>query len=537
MTRIRTALYRISCNFTHYLGLFFAGLLFATTFFFTCHAENMDTQKALITVDNPIYNLLGCLLFCGTIFVCCRFFFKNAARCKRFLFPLVSFWIMTSGIIMLLFSRTAPSADAWSVYNCAERMANGDYSVIHPVDSYLSYYPQQIGLMAFLELIIRLLKPLPLAFETYHYIKLVYTALICLIVYFQYKTVHLLWENDKADCIYLLLAGCNFPLIMYSSFLYSEIPSFAALTPGLYYLLCLLMQKQKRTLPCAAASLGALTISVMLRKNSLVIIIAVVIVVLLEWCYKKRSLLLVYAVLCTVLSLSILPVVQKVYEHRAGNYLRSGVPAMTYFAMGMQEASRGNGWYNGFNFCTYRDTGMDTAASVAISRRAISERLSYFCENPGYAGNFYLEKYLSQWADGTYACRQATLATFGGRSTFFEDLYDGKLSKYYIDYCNLYQLALFVCIFFYFLNNHLSGNRLRLFHYLPLIGAFGGFLFHMLWEANSRYILLYWLLLLPYGARGALDLYDTFCRLLLKHPLSLRPRAKRGKQSSTDKGI
>ena len=38
--------------------------------------------------------------------------------------------------------------------------------------------------------------------------------------------------------------------------------------------------------------------------------------------------------------------------------------------------------------------------------------------------------------------------------------------------------------------------------YLGLIGVIGGFLFHIIWEANSRYIFLYSLLLMPYCARG-----------------------------------
>ena len=39
---------------------------------------------------------------------------------------------------------------------------------------------------------------------------------------------------------------------------------------------------------------------------------------------------------------------------------------------------------------------------------------------------------------------------------------------------------------------------------LPVIfvGIFGGFLFHMLWEANSRYILTYACMLIPYAASG-----------------------------------
>ena len=99
----------------------------------------------------------------------------------------------------------------------------------------------------------------------------------------------------------------------------------------------------------------------------------------------------------------------------------------------MQEASRGCGWYNGFNIDTYDAAGMDSALANEISRQAVLERLAYFREHPGYAVDFYARKHLSQWADGTYASRQATLAAYGGRSGFFQEVYDGSLSSAYIE--------------------------------------------------------------------------------------------------------
>lgn len=524
MQEFRLGLYKLSCSFIRYLSLLFTGLLFLTAFLFTCYATDMDTQKVLTSWDNPLFNIGGSLFFLAFLYACCRLTCRHAARNKRLLLCMVFAWIGLAGILMVLFGKTAPSADAWSVYSCAERLANGDTSVIHPVDSYLSYYPQQVGLTAFYELLIRLLKPFSLPYEYYHYFKLLYVLLTYVIVFFQYRMVHLLWEDDRADCTYLILAGTNLPLILYSAFVYGEIPSFSFLSLGLYCLLKVLkpkvtQQADRSSDPtrCSAArrfvlmavSLTALTLSVMLRKNSLILIIAVVLVTFFEWCRQKRHSLLVFALLCTILSLSILPATQKFYEHRAESTLRSGVPALSYFAMGMQEASRGNGWYNGFNFCTYQDTGMDTEATEALSRQAIAERLAYFRQHPGYAWQFYLGKYLSQWADGTYASRQATLATFGGRSAFFEELYAGKYSPAYIACCNIHQLVVYLCAFVVFLRAFRRDEPHALYPYLMLIGVFGGFLFHMLWEANSRYIFPYGQLLVPYAARGAAILFDA----------------------------
>lgn len=47
-----------------------------------------------------------------------------------------------------------------------------------------------------------------------------------------------------------------------------------------------------------------------------------------------------------------------------------------------------------------------------------------------------------------------------------------------------------------------QGPAAGLSFYMGMIAVLGGFLFHMVWEANSRYIFPYFLLLLPYAALG-----------------------------------
>ena len=211
---------------------------------------------------------------------------------------------------------------------------------------------------------------------------------------------------------------------------------------------------------------------------------------------------------------------------------------------------------------------MDTAIANEISRLAIDERLTYFREHPGYTADFYLHKHLSQWADGTYASRQATLATYGGRSAFFKEVYEGSLSGGYIEWCNAWQNALYLGVLIFCIDSlkkrresratgHMDGrtadrmaehtagytadqmaehttgctadpivghtagctadrpgtDRLgtdHLYVYVGLIAVLGGFLFHTFWEANSRYIFSYSLLLMPYCGTGV---YTGICRI------------------------
>lgn len=525
-------LYTFSCRFIQFFSFVLALLLFLGSFLATCYSTDMVSQQVLTRLDNPLWNLAGTALLTCMVLLAARSC-KNRRR-TFFLTVIVLLWACVTGALLIVYGKTVPAADAMSVYAAAQDLAGGSTAVIHPTDSYLSYYPQQMGLVAFFEVLIRFWNLLSFQAPAYHFIKCVYVLLACVILFFQKMTVRLLFQDSKAENIYLILAACNLPFLMYTSFVYGEIPSFAAISGGFYFLLRLLARKgpRRNIWRDATASLLLLALGVMLRKNTLILVIAVLIVVLLQGMKEKRYGLFIYALICAWSCFSILPLIQKGYEWRAGASLKSGVPAMSYFAMGMQESSRGNGWYNGYNFNTYQNTGMDTEATNALSREAIRERLSYFQAHPAYMGDFYLHKHLSQWADGTYACRQATLATFGGRSSLFQSLYEGSLSRSFIEYCNLFQTllylgtVLFCCRPFRHAWKHpgipgpdtTPGTKSRemtvpvppasqaslqgLPLYLGLIGVIGGFLFHIIWEANSRYIFLYSLLLMPYCARG-----------------------------------
>lgn len=637
-------IYRLGLNIVMLLTLLLSMLLFAGSFLTTCYADNMETQQVLLRPDNPLWNLLELagfgLLFCGCLYL----YEKIGEKFRRGLLVFTLTFVFGLGILLILFGRTVPAADALSVYNAAAEWILGNTDIIHPTVSYLSYYPQQIGLMAFLELLLRIWNLTGLSVPAWHFIKLVYVCLLCGAIWFQYLSLQYLWPENykKISCCYLVLVCCNLPMIMYSSFVYGEIPSFAALSVGWYLLLRLLGSSSpdssyrdnvspggsspdssyrdnvsRNDAPSVSAhgpaphllcrmfftgfgSILFLTLSVMLRKNSLIPVIAVLLVLLFEALRFGRSvrsrLCLLGIVVClAVTSVGILPLVQKCYEKKAGNTLSSGVTAMSYLAMGMQEASRGCGWYNGFNIDTYDTAGMDTALANEISRLAIDERLTYFREHPGYTADFYLHKHLSQWADGTYASRQATLATYGGRSAFFKEVYEGSLSGEYIEWCNAWQDVLYLGVLVFCIGSlknrrkskvvghmadqtaeHTAGctadhmadqldadqlgadqlgadrhgadrhgadrlgadrhgtdqlgadrhgadwhgaDRLgadrhgadRLYVYVGLIAVLGGFLFHTFWEANSRYIFSYSLLLMPYCGAGV---YTGICRIL-----------------------
>lgn len=506
MNRIFTACYTVALQSVKYLSAFLAALLCVSALFFTCYAENMESQKVLTRMDPLLFALPTLLLALAALRLLSKGILKHGTRGKRILLAFVLGWYVAAGLILVLYGKTVPAADAMSVYSAASELAAGNIGVIHPTASYLSYYPQQVGLTAYFELVIRLWKLLPTDLQAYHILKCINILWACIVIVFQYKTVHLLFEDERADIMYLLLSLFHFPFLLYTSFVYGEIPSFALFSAGLWAFFKLLSSpRQRKNLLYASFCIAAFACSVVLRKNTVILIIAVILTASFEFLHLKRKLLLFMAVVCILASILPLPMIQSLYEYRADNKLLSGVPPMSYFAMGMQESSRADGWYNGYNFNTYQSTGMDTEATNSLSREAISERLDYFAQNPAYAFRFYCNKFLSQWCDGTYASRQATLAEFGGRREFFNRLYDGSYSGAFINVCDLLQNIVYLgalSFFIFSIKKKIPSKIQGLPLYLCMIGVIGGFLFHIIWEANARYILPYGLLLLPYTASG-----------------------------------
>lgn len=511
-------LYRLSLSLVQILSLILLAVSAFATFRVNYYADDLEHQIRVAHTGSSMFHLFLAILILVVLTLLLGSFRYKILRSQQILLPVSFLLVAGMGLFLVVFGKTIPAADSQSVYEIAQSFARGDYSAIHPTDSYLSYYPQQIGLVGFYEILLRISHFLSLPLNTLHIIKLVNILFAFAIIFFLYRICLLLFQSRLTGFCCILLLTINLPLVFYTSFLYSELPSFAFLSGGIYFLLSYLQAKPFRGDPAKFLCILFLVLSVLLRKNSLVLLVGIVLVLAIEALYQKKPSYLLFAVVLSILCLLILPMVQRIYEQKAGSTLKSGVPAATYFAMGMQESERGCGWYNGFNFNTYLESGMDTQKAIEVSREAIKQRKQKFQSTPGYVLQFYLNKYLTQWTDGSYFCREATNASYQ-RSSIVQSLYTGELSDVLMHYCNGYQLLLYLgafggILYGMIVNPPLAKKENSLPYYLCMIGVLGGFFFHMLWEANSRYLLLYSFLLIPYCARGIVGLMDLLYSLV-----------------------
>ncbi len=497
--------YKFADNFMKWAGLLFAALIFVSAFVFSAHNAELSGHLFTIERDNLVLTLLGMIFIFALGLLLYEAFKNNMQRSLKGFLIFTLAWYLVLCEYMAFFGRSMPNSDSWIVYAMAKQLAEGDLSIINPTTSYMSYYPQQIGLCAFLSIFIRFLNLFKVSIEEFHFLAALYGIFECITIFFLYKTIDGLFKSPKINFIFLYLSLFNFPYIVYSSYIYGEVPALMCFSVGAFFLTRLL-KENGRPLLNIILSTAFLALSVWVRKNSLILIIAVLIVLLFEAMVRKNFTFLLAALLVAITSFSMLPVTVKYYEGKAGSTLSTGVTAASYVAMGMQETSGEGacnpGWYNGFNFNTFEKSGYDTDLANEISREAIKNRLAEFKADPKEALDFYKGKFITQWVDGTYFSLESTYVYYGARSRLLMSVYFGNGKTYYVFLCNLYQAIVFLGAFLYTLTGLFKTHKEPLWKSFLLIAVFGGFLFHMIWEANSRYIVTYACLLVPLAAAG-----------------------------------
>lgn len=151
--------------------------------------------------------------------------------------------------------------------------------------------------------------------------------------------------------------------------------------------------------------------------------------------------------------------------------------------MAMEESPRGNGWYN-------EDIAKEALLNPDNAKheypKYIYNRINYFLKNPGYTFDFYTKKIASMWTENTYSAIRNNIRS------------NNDLLENFIQPLEFYQKALLLltcsCTLIVLIQNR---KKLSLEVIFLLTIFVGGFSFHILWEAKSRYIIPYIIVLIP----------------------------------------
>ncbi len=456
--------------------------------------------------DNFILNLLILAVLLLDAFLLIR-------HCKKIKLRTICIglflWTFALGIFWVLSSQCAPTEDSATVTNASVAFAQNDYAVLSDI-RYFNEYPFQLGYVFFNEIILRFAglfrKP-----DTLIILEVLNAAFLGVIhLFLVLITEKLLHDRRVTALAAVLLALSTAPLIS-CSFVYGIYPGMMFAVIAMYCEICYLLDNK---LPYAVIAALSITLAVMVKPNYMIWMIAMLLIAAV--CMLKRKKYLrdgIYIVLTAVLACSIQPLVIRGYEKASGVDIKGTVPYIGWIAMGINETYLAPGWYNvRYTIGLIEEADFNEEVAKERGWELVRERVDFLLHHPQYTSDFFYLKNVSQWND-----------------TAYESIWNNTVRGQYKDKG---KFAVWVCgegkstvkkimdlfaqlVFFGFFIGCIRLLREKNFMLTPLPVVFiGGFLYHMISEGKSQYVLPYFIAMTGFAAAGIVWLGDLFVRRL-----------------------
>lgn len=478
------------------LGIVFLSIIIILNLIFTA---NLDASEHITINNNNFIYVIGVILLSGIIFISTYFANKllykedleKQKKVRKILFISTIILYAIFNILWIILVRPPIVGDQIHACNLAQTFYNNNleeflpnitYAGI-PLSQYMQSYHQQISLAFVFSMFFRLIH-----FDGIGILRglnVIGNILIFVALYKIGKQLSKKYEINNVRLIALIATFISLPML--TTFIYGDILGIGLCLFAVYFMMKYTENKQIKY--AIYASLLTM-IAYMMRMNNLIFIIATV-MYLLFYLFKElkntnwKENLLKVAVIVSYIFISMLPttLVQNYYLNKYNMDKEAEYPNISYFLMAMEESWRGNGWYNEARG-EYALNNIEKAKIEYVDE--IKNRLKYFSENIGYTFEFYTMKLVSMWAENTYSAVRSNIVKENDPIENVNDI------------LTFYQKALLivtsVCCLIFLIKNRKDISLEVIF----LITIFiGGFAFHILWEAKSRYIIPYIVVLIP----------------------------------------
>ena len=499
----KTVCEKTFCRIFNVLAVFMFGVLFYHCLGKT--GENNYTDEYIhVNNDSVIINVL--ILFLSIAVLC--FIGKNISRTviKRHRNLILLFACILSAAFSFYWvyaSKAEPIADQLMVCQYANAFNMGDF---HGFDKgqYLARYSQQLGMVTLLRWIFAVFGE-----SNYQVFQYLCAAMVPLLVLSGCMIVRILSEdNIKAEIYYLLFILSCFPMYAYTSFIYGDLLSAILGVFGIWMFLSCMKRFSWLQLSLFAVSLG---LGVALRKNLLILVVAIGIVMLIKIIFDRslRNFIVLAALIVGVAG---------VHTALWGSYrdVNSGegkdIPAFLYMVMGLNDDYGRAGWHNAYEYAVFAEYGDDVEKANAKGLEDLKMYLEIYKNDPDYMVDFFVRKMVNQWISPMYQSIVMNNKIAGEQLQPVKNIFaGGKLAKIIETQMKVFQLLLYGSIFFLLILRRRDYNSIE--SYVLLIAVFGGFLFSLVWEAKTRYVMPYLFMQIPYMAIGVNEFTDFWDRI------------------------
>lgn len=461
--------------------------LFRTTYFDLYQYTEIAKYKS----DNLIFILLSLII---ALFLFRLILNKNLKTTKMKRVLLAWVWGVSLGSVLLF--RCIAKCDSGFLNEIAIQFLQNNYQAF-TTGGYLYMYPFQLGFTAIMELIYRVF-----GIENFMVFELINILCVVGIVWTIQKITEELFEDEKICQIAAMLSMGMLPLFLLSTFIYGDIPGWYMAVNAIYYMIRYL--KTGKWIEILRASIW-LSVGIIVKSNLNIMLVAAVIIIVLHAFERKDVKLLLGAVAIVIISQLGMLTVNGIYAIRIGEKIPDGIPKIAWVAMGMQkpyEDGSAAGWYNGYNWEVYTQNGYDNELTKKACIANLKQSLQHFAEHPKSAVRFFYDKFSSQWNDPSFM--SLLINEWYSRNvepqSFFAEFFLYGLGRTLLLFImNSYHFLIFAGTAVFCLRGFRSWNLSKAY---LVLNIFGGIFFHMIWEAKARYVLVYFILMVPLAAWG-----------------------------------
>lgn len=480
-----------------------------TTVFFNL-VINFASEICYFKADDIFFNLLCCIITLITLY----FIYKKILPKinEKIFIVLTLIFSLSIGLLWVNYIKFKPLADQSMVIYCAEKLLDKDVTTILEPGEYLNRNPHQLGCVVYIMTAFKIFNTRdPLLLQK---LNVIYSTINALLLYLICKEI---FKEDLVRKIALLLiAFFSVYWAFFSTHVYGNIPGLMFALLALLFTIKFIEKNNTYKLVIIAISI---TLAYMLKSNYQIFLCAIIIILILNAIQNKKTKPIIGAVAILITMFGFKSFVYSTIERNTGYSLDTGVDMTAYVYMGIAEpVTLSPGWYTADVEVIYKQANFDKQTSKEISVNLLAERIKYLLNNLDYTFDYFNQKLKTTWLNPTFqvfwCSTPSTLLDIDpaynnhiAQKKLLISILTGTAYKIEERIMDIYQIITFIFASIGLLSCYKEACLKKTL--LPLT-FLGGFIFHIIWETKSIYVIQYFYIMLPFAAFG---LHQTFNKI------------------------
>lgn len=465
------------------------------------------------TRDNGVMNILVLSVVTVVMFLLYRLsrskHMSVVRECVRAWLPYivagVSVCLYVVSAIWVSSCHVQPTGDGMTLCQAAHRMITGNF-VDMKENGYMFIFPHQFSLLAVIHTLFNWFGAM-----NYKVFQHINAACIPLLFYSGYKIIRLIYDKVGAVISYIIFFVTCLPLFFYVPYVYGEVISITFTMVLMWQVIRFCKTGKKSSFLWGTI---AIVIACIVRNNSIIVLIAVGIVLIIHSLKQANPRGVIWLLVMVLMVYGAHQMIRAHYEKISGMEVSEGVPYISWIRMGLQDSWTGPGWFDNSSIEMFAENGYDAKQTALAEKERLNEIMADMWEDKSGTIDFFRRKILSQWNSPgyyyiyetrTFDCEWTELPTFVKNIYYEDEAFVRTFLDRYQFLVYFYAGALAILLFLD------KQKRYCLTEHLLYIAIIGGFLFTMMWESGSRYVLPYLVYMVPLAGIGMCRLGAGLC--------------------------